>query len=199
MLRATIEVDYTGLRGLVTTTKERSATLKAVKAGARVVQPAMKAAAPRRAEGGGSLRQAIGIKAVKGTVGQTKALAVLGPRRKVVKFIPRGNRTVKAVPANYGHLADQGTRPHAVGKGARLGRAGKVATFGRKKGRVVGAVAATAQAGGLHPGAKATKFMERAWSANRAAAGRAAVEVMSREIQKAIAKEAARVPPKRKA
>jgi hypothetical protein len=200
MIRAAIEVDYSGLRALgVAVTKERAITLKAVKAGARIVQAQAKANAPRRkGKGGGALQQAQGVKAVKGTVGQTVALAVIGARKKVVRMIPRGRKTIRVVPAFYAHLVDQGTKAHAVGKGERLGRSGKVATFGRKKGQTVGAVARTAQAGGMHPGTKATKFLERAWQSTQAQAAAAAEKVMAAEVNKAMAKAAAalRLKPK---
>lgn len=175
LLKAKVVVDTRGLAGLVTKAKERSITLRAVKAGARLVQADAKAAAPRR-KGSGALRQSLGTKAVKGTRGSTVALAVVGARKKVVKTLSRGNKSVRVVPAFYAHLVEKGTRPHAIGKGSKLGRKGK---------------ASGPQAGGMHPGAKAQPFLVPAWESNRSRAAEEAKKVLADEIQKAIAKAAA--------
>jgi hypothetical protein len=175
MIHAEIEVDYSGLRGLTTVAKERSVTLKAVKAGAKLVQAQAKANAPRR-KGGGALRQSQGVKAVKGKVGKTIAIAVIGARKKVEKMFRRGRRSNRVVPANYSHLVNRGTRAHTIGKGSKLGRNGKVAK---------------AQTGGTHPGAKASHYLDNAWESTQARATAAAMQVMTVEIMKAIGKAAA--------
>lgn len=57
-------------------------------------------------------------------------------------------------PANYAHLVEKGTKPHAVGKGSNS----------RKS--VLGVQAAH---GGIHPGAKAQPFLKPALDKNAAA------------------------------
>jgi HK97 gp10 family phage protein len=171
-IRVVVEADTSGIAALSSAAKQRAVTLKAVKAGARIVQSSAKANAPRRkGKGGGGLKVSLGVKAVKGSRGKTLALAVIGPRKKVVRQIPRGRKTVKSVPAFYAHLVEKGTAPHDTARGAK-----------RKK----------AAGPGKHPGTKAQPFLAPAYESNKAAVG-AAVEKelaagIEREIQKAAAK-----------
>lgn len=94
---------FPGLDAIERTARKRAVTLKAVKAGAKLVQQRAKPSAPKRT---GALRQSIGIKSQKGSRGKTLALAVIGARSKVAKTL-RG-KTVR--PAKYAHLVERGTR-----------------------------------------------------------------------------------------
>lgn len=93
---------FPGLDAIERTAKKRAVTLKAVKAGAKLVQQRAKANAARRS---GALRQSIGTKAVKGSRGKTLALAIVGARAKVVRQYK--GRAVK--PSKYAHLVERGT------------------------------------------------------------------------------------------
>lgn len=104
-LRAWVSV--LGMDALIAEGAKRSATLAAVRAGARVMVRGLKLAAPKRS---GSLKAAQGVKASKGRKGKTTSFAVAGARRKVVRQF-RGKRVV---PGNYHHLADRGARPHPI-------------------------------------------------------------------------------------
>lgn len=141
---------FPGLDAIERTAKKRAITLKAVKAGAKLVQATAKARAPRRKRSG-ALRQSLGIKAVKGSRGKTLALAVIGARSKVVKRYK--GKTIK--PSKYAHLVEKGTKPHMVGK--------------RR-----------------HPGAKAQPFLKPALDSNKVAAGRAMLDTLAAEIDKAL-------------
>lgn len=176
MIRGKVKIDLTGIDAIESSAKSRAITLKAVKAGAKLVQSAMKANAPKDS---GALKQSIGIKAVKGSKSRTGAVAVVGARKKVQKMVTRKGRTTptKAVPAFYAHLEDQGVRPHAVGKGSKLGRKEKPNG---------------AQTGGMHPGVKATRFMQDAWENTQSQAAEAATQVAAAEIAAAMAKQAAK-------
>jgi HK97 gp10 family phage protein len=156
--------------------RERSITLKAVKAGAKVMKPAITAAAPKRTGSrvpGGSLKRSMGVKAVKGRKGRTGALAIAGPRTAYERDV-RGR---KVKPAQYAHLVEFGTRPHANAKGAKLVRKGK-------GGADVG------QGGKKHPGAKARPFVGPASDANAEQAQDAIIATLAAETQKAIEKHA---------
>ncbi|HEY1191937.1 MAG TPA: HK97-gp10 family putative phage morphogenesis protein [Gemmata sp.] len=98
---------FPGLEAIQRTAKKRAVTLKAVKAGAKLVQQRAKPNAPKRS---GALRQSIGIKSQKGSRGKTLALAVIGARSKVTKQV-RG-KTVR--PAKYAHLVEKGTKRSAA-------------------------------------------------------------------------------------
>lgn len=93
--------NFPGLDAIAKLAKQRAITLKAVKAGAKIVQRAAKANAPRRS---GALKQSIGIKAAKGTRGKTLAFVVIGARAKVEKVF-RGR---KVKPSKYSHLVEKG-------------------------------------------------------------------------------------------
>lgn len=94
---------FPGLDAIERTAKKRAITLKAVKAGAKLVQHAAKSSVARRS---GALKQSLGIKSQKGTRGKTLALAVIGARAKVVKQYK--GKTIK--PAKYSHLVEKGTK-----------------------------------------------------------------------------------------
>lgn len=53
-------------------------------------------------------------------------VAMIGPRRGMKRMVTReGRRWPRyADPVHYAHLAEYGTRPHALGKGSRLARVG---------------------------------------------------------------------------
>lgn len=99
--------NFPGLDAIEKTAKRRALTLKAVKAGAKLIQSAAKSNAPRRS---GALKQSIGIKAGKGTRGKTLAFAVIGSRAKVEKSW----RGKKVKPSKYARLVEQGTRTAAA-------------------------------------------------------------------------------------
>lgn len=103
---------FPGLEAIEKTAKKRAITMKAVKAGAKIVQAAAKARAPKRS---GALKQSIGIKAKKGSRGKTLAFAVVGARTKVAKQFK--GKTIK--PAKYAHLVEKGTKPHGGHPGAK--------------------------------------------------------------------------------
>lgn len=107
--REGLQLDLSGLTALKNPTQMKNVTLKGVKAGAKLVQEAEKARAPKQS---GALKQAIGIKSQKGTRGKTAAYAIIGARVKVRKQVRRGRSKKKtlAVPAKYLHLVDQGTK-----------------------------------------------------------------------------------------
>lgn len=151
-------VDMTPAVGLVKSLAQRRIAYKAVTAGARVVQKAAKAAAPKR-KGSGALKQSLGVKAAKGKRGRSLAFAVIGPRKKIVKQIvpPRGKKPRRVVPAFYAHLVELGTRPHAIGTGR-------------------------------HPGTKPRPFLRPAYAANRNAIAAVMSRIMAVESFKALAK-----------
>ncbi len=94
--------EFAGLEAIERTAKKRAITLKAIKAGAKLVQRAAKAKVVKRS---GALKQSIGTKAQKGRKGKTLALAVVGARTKVVQQYK--GRSVR--PAKYAHLVERGT------------------------------------------------------------------------------------------
>lgn len=81
------------------------------------------------------------------------------------------------MPAFYAHLVEGGTKPHAVGKGSKLGRKGK---------------ADVGQTGKKHPGAKAQPFLKPAFESTKAEAAGAALAVMGEGISREIARVAAK-------
>ena len=154
--RAGFALDLSGLAALKTAAQQRAVTLKGVKAGAKLVQAAAKARAPKRS---GALKQSLGIKSKKGTRGKTLAFAIVGARTKVRKMVKpaRGTKKVLAVPAKYSHLVEKGTKPH-----------------------------------GGHPGAKPNPFLRPGFDQVKGQAAAAGMQAMSVEIQRLIAKEAAK-------
>lgn len=166
--------------------KQRGVTMKGVKAGAKIVQKAAKKAAPRRKKvrgfaldtGSGALRQSLGFKAAKGRRGKTLAYAVIGARKKVRKTVRVGGRTIIAVPAFYAHLVEKGTRPHSLGKGAKLARRGKAAA------NVVGK---------QHPGARPQPFLGPAYRQNQGVIANAMTAEMGEAVRKELEKAAQKV------
>lgn len=161
-----VAVDISGITGLVSEAKQRNITLKAVRAGIKILQPIAKANAPRR-KGSGALRQSQGTKAAKGKRGQTVAYAVQGAKTKFQKMVklPGYRQPVKVVPAFYDHLVQGGTKPHKL-------------------------------RGGQHPGAKANPYRRRAYESVKSQIGAKMNEVMGIEVQKAIEKQAAKLAAK---
>jgi len=169
-IRAGVAVDTSGIREVAKLSQQRTATLKAVKAGGKLVVAAAKARAPRRAgRGGGGLRQALGMKSVKGTRGKTLAYVVVGPRKKVEKQVPVGKsgRTRKHVPAYIAHIVEGGAKSHGLN-------------------------------GGRHPGAAAKPFLGPAFDATKTSAMEESQRVLVGETQKLIEKAAARTAQKGK-
>jgi hypothetical protein len=178
--RVGLTLDLTPLLAIKSEAQRRSITLKAVKAAAKIIAPAAKARAPRQnVRGGGGLRQAIGIKAIPGRKGKSTALCVVGARMRVVKMIrpPRGTKLVKQIPGAIAHLVEKGTAAHSISRGASRGRGNP-----RK---------ATSHPIN-HPGARPHPFLAPAWAASHAAALDAARKVLAEEIQKRLAKQAAK-------
>jgi HK97 gp10 family phage protein len=177
MIEAKIVADMTPARLLASVAVQRRITLKAVKAGAKLVVPKAKAGAPRR-KGSGALKQSQGIKAEKGKRGKTLAFAVVGARKKVEETIPRGRKSVRVVPSYYAHLVEKGTRAHSLNKGAKLGRKGK-ANIGQGTGK-------------QHPGAKAKPFLGPAWESTKDQVGKVVTETIAAEVKKELRKNAAK-------
>lgn len=177
--RVGLSLDLSGLDAIESLAKQRAITLKAIKAGAKLVQAGAKARAPKR-KGSGALKQSLGVKAVKGKRGKTLALAVIGARKKVSKMVkpPRGTKLIKAVPAFYAHLVEDGTKPHSIRKGSKLARKGKPAAGPQDL---------------KHPGSKPRPFLRPAWSAVKDEALAAAAIAFGGELQKAIEKQSARL------
>jgi hypothetical protein len=179
VIGGTVKVDVSGAMALLSEAKQRRVTLKGVKAGAKLLKLAARSEAPAR-PGSGALQQAQGVKAEKGRQGKTISFAVQGARKNVVRMVRTGRskKPQKAIPALYDHLVQLGTRPHATRKGSRL-------TKGKK--------AAVGQIGSAHPGAKANPYRRRAWARVKGEAGRVTLEAMAAELQKVLAKQAAKV------
>lgn len=169
--RVRLALDLSPLDALRKFSQQKAATLKAVRAGGKILQQAVKVRAPKRVtKGGGGLKQSIGLKAAPGKRGRSLALAVVGARKKVVKLVvpPRGKTPRKSVPAYYAHLVEKGTAPHAIQKGSRrVARRGNSATSHPIQ----------------HPGARPNPFLAPAWHA----AQREAIEAMSRVLAEAVA------------
>jgi hypothetical protein len=179
MIYGKVTIDTSGFQALASPARLRAVTKKGVTAGARLIRDDAKARAPKVSR---ALAAAIGVKAEKGRRGKTLSYALVGARKKVVKMVTRpGRKTpVKAVPAFYLHMVEGGTRPHGVTKGDRIARKGK-------------ATAAVGQKGRMHPGAHPMPFLESAFASRKDAAGQKAMEVMGAEVQKEIAKAAAKL------
>lgn len=186
-----VEVDTAGMKFLIDEHKRRDVTLKGARAGAKTLERAAKAEAPKRkGGGGGTLRLAQGVKAAKGRKGSTTAFAVQGAKKRTEKMVRLPGRTKpqRVVPAFYDHLVQKGTKPHSVAKGERLGRGVRMS----KKGRIYGAaVAQTKQTGRKkHPGARANPYRRRAWESVKDQSAAAALQAMAAEEQRLLAKAA---------
>lgn len=190
MIGGTVRVDASGLEAIEKLTKQRGVTLKAVKAGAKIVLAATKAAITMRDTG--LLKKSQGTKAAKGKGNQTGSYAVIGARRKTEKMVVRKGRTKasKAVPAFYDHLVRLGTKAHSVGKGQSLGREQRISKSGKKFGK---AIAKTNQTGRQHPGTKGNDFRLKGWEASKQSAGAATIAAMGSEVSKAIAEQSSAV------
>jgi HK97 gp10 family phage protein len=138
---------------------QKKGLVAAVKAGAKPISKAAKTRANRES---GLLAEALAVK-VK-TYSSGVAVAIVGVNKAVAGEF-KGH---KRVPANYLHLVDRGTAPHAIGKGSNL-----------RKGSF---------AGRLFPGAKASLFMEHAEAASAAQAGDAAADKIEESVQREAAK-----------
>ena len=211
-LTAKVKVDAGGMEAIATAARTRAMTLKAVKAGAKIHQPAVKARVPRRrgssgsgtrrdergrfrkqvagtsGAGGGGLRQSIGTKAVKGRRGTTVSLAVVGPRKKFEKMVPHGNKMRRSVPYYYGHLVEGGTRPHSVAKGAFLTRVRKGS--GRTSRKVT---VEFGQGVRMHPGTDPQPFQRPAFDANRSKIAAAVKDTLGAELMKEVGRQAAKL------
>lgn len=177
MINGRVVTDVSGIAALESLTNQRGVTLKGAQAAGRIVARAAKSGAKRVS---GALKSAIGMRAAKGTEGETISYAVIGARKKVVKMVTRPGRRkpTKAVPAFYAHLVESGTKPHAVGKGSKVG--GKNHKAG-------------AQSGGKHPGTAAQPFLAPALASSRDAAADACLQAMGAEIEKQIAAQSSKI------
>lgn len=166
-IKGKLDLNLSGLNAVKSAARSRSITLKSVKAGAKVIAPAVKAGAQRRS---GALKQSIGIKTAKGRRTKTAAYAVVGARTKVRKMVKRSRRGAKvlAVPAFYAHLVEGGTKAHAR-PNLETGTAGH------------------------HPGSRPKPFLKPAFDANKGKALDAAREAAADEIAKAIRSQAAKL------
>lgn len=182
-----VEIDLSGLEGIIKAAKGRAMAKKAVSKMARILSPSVKSLAPKRS---GALKQSQGVKVGNSTRNKTGAFAVQGARLKVQKTVKLpGRRTPQVViPAFYDHLVNAGTKPHSLSKGSALGR-----TRRRRKKPDLVTVDVGQASGKKHPGAKASKFRERAWSANKSTCIAEGMKVMADETQKVIAKESSRL------
>ena len=185
MIGGTVVTDTTGLTAIHDSLKQRAITLKAVKAGAKIVLTATKAGVPQDTR---SLKKSQGTKAGKSKAGQTLSYAVIGARKKTdVMVIRKGRRKpTRAVPAFYDHLVRLGAKPHSVAKGQSLGRVQKTSKTGKLYGKLV---TRTDQSGGQHPGTKPNDFRLKGWESSKDAAGAATLAVMGAEVNKAMAEQ----------
>ena len=177
-----VTVDTSGLDGLVSEAKKRSITLKAVRAGIKVLVPAARANAPRR-PGSGALKQSQAYRAAKGRKGKTIAFAVQGARKNKEKVYK--GKVIK--PGSYDHLVQGGTRPHRTGAGEKLSRF--VTLVNSTK-----AIPGTSQSTGRrHPGAKANPYRRRAFESRQQAVIAATEAKAGEELQKEIERQASRM------
>lgn len=142
---------------------------KAVRAGANVPIPPLKADAPKRS---GALARSFSIKI--GTTKKGVVYGVIGPRRGVLGQRSHGARSTAIRPSAYAHLIEFGTKPHSLTKGDKLARRGK---------------AANQTAGGRqHPGTKPNPFMQRAYRDTAEYARAKMAEIIRAEVAKKLAK-----------
>lgn len=184
MISVKVKTDVTGFVKLIGKTKTRTVTLKGVRAGAKELLKIVRPLVPRRKRSG-ALRQAQGVKAAKGKKGKTVSFAVQGAKTNIIKFVKlQGYKTPQKVwPAKYDHLVQGGTKAHRLGKGEAVERL--------RRGRV--ATRQTAQTtGGQHPGTAPNPYRKRAYEAAKHRIGAVMNKVMGDELQKEIAKLAAK-------
>lgn len=159
----------------------RKGIRRGVTDGAQAVTRAAKANAPVDTK---ALKKALGYR-VKSYRGGAAVVGVVGARRdqpgKPARFrLKVGTRRTKsgevvdvyADRANYVHLVEFGARPHALGKGSSLTRAGRTASAG------------TGQSGAMHPGARPRPFLRPAYHANKAGVTAGIVRRVQQEIDK---------------
>lgn len=158
-----VVADLAPIPAIATETQTRNATLKAVRAGIKIIQAAAKGAAPKRR---GHLKRAQGTKAVKGKKGKTGSFAVQGAKTKYVKTDKKSGKRV--VPAFYDHLVIGGVKPHSVREGSLP-----------------------------HPGHSANPYRQRAYQSVKAQVGAAVLRVMGIEVNKILAKAAAKLKGKK--
>lgn len=176
-----LRIDAAGLIAVVGEARARTLTLKAIRAGIKVLLAPAKSAAPKR-PGSGALRQAQGWRAGKGRRGKTISWGVQGARVRVEKMFK--GRVIK--PHKYDHLVQGGTRPHSLSKGAKLSRLFKRRTMdvmvpGRGQ-----------ESGRKHPGAKSNPYRRRVVQSHRGQMGAAITRNLRDEIQKLLVKQAAK-------
>lgn len=203
-----VQIDTSGFKDIVKLSESRSITLKGVRAGIKILQKPAKSLAPRRV-GSGALRQAQGTKAKKGKKGRTLSFAIQGAKTGFSKMVkPRGYKKSgrtrggkrrwsggyktpqKAVPAFYDHLVQGGTQPHRLGKGQSMRRRGKIGRAIQQL-RVLRDLARGAP--GIHPGTKKNPYRKRAYQSVKAEVGAAVNKAMGDELQRIIAKNAAKL------
>jgi len=157
---------------------------RGLRAGAVVIQNEARRKARRRS---GALAKAI-VAETRGTLklgGQVREhRAVVTVKKDAFRYVKNKTGKVKLkkqkyakgakpyqrgdiYPRNYAHLVEFGTRPHAVGRGSKLGGT---------------------QHGLMHPGAKPYPYMRPAFDSKKGEAQRVAIATIAAEIAKEIAK-----------
>lgn len=183
-----VSIDKTPIPATVTEVQNRGATLKAVRAGAKIILRVARSAAPK---GLGHLKRAQGIKAAKMKKGKTGSYAVQGAKTKYVKVVKAGSRSAsgmkRVVPAFYDHLVQGGVKPHSIRKGSKVTRTGK-------GGKVTAAVGQGT--GKPHPGHRANPYRRRAYEGVAQEVNREVLRVMGVELQKIINKNALKLAAK---
>lgn len=174
-----VQVDTSGISGVVSEAKTRNITMKGLRAGIKSLVPASRAGAPQRSR---ALKQAQGYRVAKGRRGRTISFAVQGAKAKYQKTYK--GKVVK--PGNYDHLVQGGTAPHRLGKGEKLSRLRVTKSSENVQ-------PATSQStGGRHPGAKPNPYRRRAYEAKKDEMGRTIAAAMVAEFERVVAKEAAK-------
>lgn len=116
--------------------------------------------APKRS---GLLRKSLGIQVKAYANALWAAVGVRHGFRAVITD-PKTGGQILADPVKYAHLVELGTRPHSLGRGARMPRTG--AKAGTK------AAAGKYRPGAMHPGTPPRAFMRKAFEAHRESAAR---------------------------
>jgi len=191
VITAKVRIDTSGFGFVVAQNRKRGVTQKGARAGGKVLERAVKSAAPKR-KGSGALRVAQGIKVGKGKSGSTTAFAVQGSKKKYSKMakFPRSKKPVKVVPHLYDHLVQGGTRPHSLKKGSKSNRRRLVPAGLLRFGRML--LSKVSKVKG-HPGAKPNPFRKRALSSAKHRIRGAILDAMAEEQRKLIARAAAKL------
>lgn len=175
-----VEVNTSAITASLKDLQERSVTLKAVRAGIKIVQSAARGTVPKRLK---HLYRAQGTKAIKGRKGKTGSIALQGAKTKYVKVVATGKRaktaTKRVVPAFYDHLVIGGVKPHYVKRGLSTKTA-----EGRK--------ALSGATGKKHPGHRGNPYRERAYNAVKPQVAAEILRVAGAEVQKMLAKNQAK-------